>query len=200
MPTDERIEMDTIKIEDFSEYMDSVMEEKWVDVDTPYFSFKVRPIAPYADLDKTIKAIVDGCFFDETDHLMHPLAIQFGFRFGVIDLFTNIELPSDAEKVYRICFASDLFDTVCKYVDADQLSEMRASIYRMVDEVSITRRNIMNEALSGSLLSSIQNFEAKLHDIFMAASTYIEENIDIDEVVGVIQNALNTELGSKENK
>ena len=85
---------------------------------------------PFAAASKLIQDVADACFTDDGDYM--PEVMNFALRAGVIGLYTNIELPTDADAMNRLLFGTDLWDRVTLVIDEAQLGMIEQSINRRI--------------------------------------------------------------------
>ena len=100
--------MDKVKVENYTEFMKGAMEDDWVQIDTPYFSFNVRSFIPLIEMMYLCDEVVDNCFADEAEKWFHPEVEEFEFRRAVIGAYTNIELPNDLPEGNKCDLDNDL--------------------------------------------------------------------------------------------
>lgn len=82
----------------------------------------------YIDL---FHAIIDGCTSPSGECVI--AIVDFSIRVNVISAYSNVELPSDSEKLFDAVYSTDLYDIVCKNANTRQIESIVSSIYRMID-------------------------------------------------------------------
>jgi len=187
--------MDKIKVENYTEFMKGAMEDDWVQIDTPYFSFNVRSFIPLIEMMYLCDEVVDNCFADEAEKWFHPEVEEFEFRRAVIGAYTNIELPNDLPEAYAICMNTELFSIISEHINKLQLHAMTKNIHNMIMERAVRRRNEFGEAVASKVLSWIGSADAVIHDTMLRVSKEMEDKgIDVnavfEELKGYLEDAI----------
>ena len=61
---------------------------------------------------------IAGLCFDNGDY--RPERVQYAIRSFIVQLYTNLNMPSNANKHYAILFDTDLYDTIIEHINYDQ--------------------------------------------------------------------------------
>ena len=85
----------------------------------------VRPVLPLDDVFAFTAHVAELC---TDDGQILPELCEMAFRQAVIEMYAAVDLPDSVEERYYYMFASDLYDTVVKYVNAAQLQSLRTVI------------------------------------------------------------------------
>ena len=93
------------------------------------FSFTVRKYITAYEVESTIDHILNMC---NTENGFMPHLLDFAYRIGVIVTFSCVELPVDYEERHFVLYNTDLFDTICKHINADQLNEIKYGVERCI--------------------------------------------------------------------
>ena len=57
-----------------------------------------------------------------------PELVDFAFRVNVVSAYAAVELPEDGMMLYYIMYASDLYDTVCRYANKAQIDAAKEAV------------------------------------------------------------------------
>lgn len=71
---------------------------------------------------------VCGACVREEDGSVNAEMTDFALRVYALDYYAGIELPRNAEKQYEIVYGSDLYETVAKHINNEQLSSIRDAV------------------------------------------------------------------------
>lgn len=63
---------------------------------------------------------------------IHQEYIDLEFRHAVISYYSNISLPTNSEDICSIVYGTDLYSTICKYINTDQVSAIECALKRHV--------------------------------------------------------------------
>lgn len=135
-------------------------------IDWHSIEIEVTGCIPFAAASKLIQDVADACFTDGGDYM--PEVMSFALRAGVIGLYTNIEMPTDADAMNRLLFGTDLWDRVTLVIDEDQLGMIEQSINRRIkarlDTNKASFERGVNEVLAG-LQQLGEQFNAVMADV-----------------------------------
>lgn len=95
----------------------------------------VRTCLSAEEYENTVRGIVDYCRTEDGGIAVEM--IDFAERANLIASYALLEMPQDFEKLYRLVYASDLYDTVCAAVSAAQLDAIKRSVRMICGEVLI---------------------------------------------------------------
>lgn len=86
--------------------------------------FHVWPLIERAMVSDTISEIISLCYNDR-DGVMIPENADYAYRCCMINNYTDLTLPSDDDELYRLIYATDIYDTVMKHVNRAQADIIR---------------------------------------------------------------------------
>lgn len=66
------------------------------------------------------------------DGVIAPELVDFAFRVNVVSAYAAVELPEDGMTLYYIMYASDLYDTVCRYANKAQIDAVKEAVMMYV--------------------------------------------------------------------
>lgn len=66
----------------------------------------------------------DGEFYN-------TVLVDFYFRAAVAAFYSNLEIPQDGETAWALLYGTDLYDTILKYVNVQQINMLRDSVKTM---------------------------------------------------------------------
>ena len=92
--------------------------------------------------------------YDEVDGSYTPELKDFAIRKAIVEMYTDIELPSDVAECYRILYGTDLVSAVSQSVNYGQINMLVASAdekIKYLAESNITSVNRQIEALMNAI-------------------------------------------------
>ena len=128
---------------------------------------------------------VDGVVsivYDSETGSYTPELKDLGIRKSVIDLYTNVELPTDIEECHEVLYETNLFESVLNLINGRQFNMLVASIEEKLSYITQTNIDIINRKVN-ELTSVFESFMKNF------------DGVDIKQ----LQNALDSlqELGNK---
>lgn len=81
----------------------------------------------YKDL---IDSIIQACTADDGERIYE--LVDFATRVNIIAAYALIELPEEIDELYYTVYESDLFQTVCKNVNHDQIDAIITCINSII--------------------------------------------------------------------
>ena len=89
----------------------------------------VKPLLTFDEFSDAVYHTIQYCFDDEGRYI--PELFDFALRVNILSTYALVELPKDFNRLYHVVYGSDLYDVVCKNVNAAQMSALRdASVAR----------------------------------------------------------------------
>lgn len=87
----------------------------------------VKEMLALDEVSDFVNAVTTACF-DVDNYTFHPEWRDFVIRVAVVDLYTNLTMPRNPQKVYDILYRTQLFDAIVENVNRDQFDDiMRAT-------------------------------------------------------------------------
>lgn len=86
----------------------------------------VRTFLPYSEYQQLISNIVNGCITKSGDIVFD--AVDFSIRLNIVMSYALVDLPEDIEELYYIVYESDLYDTVCSFINKGQIESVRMAV------------------------------------------------------------------------
>lgn len=109
----------------------------------------VKGVAGLADVIQIASEVASGCFLDDGRYV--PEVKEFLFRKAVIEHYTNVRLPQDAEKQYDLLIGTDLIMNVMGAISEEQINDLRDAIDDKIgylcDENISTERSRLNRLI-----------------------------------------------------
>ena len=93
-----------------------------------------------------VESVTNACF--GSDAKFTPEVKDFVFRSIVVQLYTNLTLPSDLSKSYDILFQTDLFITLLDTIDYDQFDSMIRAIEVKTAYLCNSNINLVNKQMA----------------------------------------------------
>lgn len=87
----------------------------------------VRTMLSFRETIEACESIVAACRSD-IDGSVHPECMEAALRSEVVRRYAAIETPEDVEEEYRLLFGTNLYQTVCAAINADQLDAIKAAV------------------------------------------------------------------------
>lgn len=120
----------------------------------------VNDMISLEDMSDFVNSVTASCFRTE-DFSFIPEWKDFTTRVAVIDLYTNITLPRNPQKIYDILYNTQLFDAVVENINQGQFEDILRAIN---EKIRFHERNLT--AIAGmqmvSLADSVQKLQSTL--------------------------------------
>lgn len=100
---------------------------------------------------KFVNNVIDNCLIN--GEIITAL-IEFFKRVAVLDFFTNISVPEDADEANKLVFVSDLYDVICDHIDLNLLICLENSINKEIDRLYNHKESVYD--LISGFLNNIQ--------------------------------------------
>ena len=126
-----------------------------------------------------VNSVVDACVSDGEIH--YELA-EFAFAAIAIELYTNIDTPSDISEKYDLIYKSKIMDLITHNIDMDQYANIHASVYSKLNYIRDVNMSVINKQIS-ELYGMIENIESQMASIFSGVNSD-----DIKNVIGALSN------------
>jgi hypothetical protein len=82
----------------------------------------VKTFLPLDEYKNLIDSIIQACTA-ENGECIYEL-VDFATKVNIIAAYALIELPEDIDELYYIVYETDLYDTVCKNANKDQVASV----------------------------------------------------------------------------
>ena len=151
---------------------------------------KIRSTVNFKYMFMFVEYVVKSCFDSDTGEYL-PEMRDFATKSALLKYYTNIDLPNEASKQYKLLYGTDLIDCIFKsqIIDTAQFEEMTNAIKAKLKYLSDAGVNQMLVELEGAV-EGIDNIVNSFSGVF--------DGVDNDAVLK-IANAVIGE-GFDENK
>lgn len=156
---------------------DIVTDIKWNELD-----IKIKKSLSLKEVITFVKQVVNSCFISDSDGSYHPEIKDFAIKGCIVDFYTNISLPSNAEKRYNLLYQSDIITTILDNINLVQYEEICESIDRKLNALEQSKIEMMDGQLA-ELRFALKDMQDKLSDLFSEINPE-----DISKIVGAIAN------------
>jgi hypothetical protein len=102
-----------------------VKRVKWMN-----YEFSVRYSIGFSEYVKLIQKVVADCQNDNGEIAIE--LIDFSLRSNIIATYANIELPDNLDEVFRIVYASGLYELVENAVNLSQIKSIETTVKMIV--------------------------------------------------------------------
>lgn len=92
----------------------------------------IRPTISLQEMFTAADLISHACFSAEDDSYQ-PENKDFAIRNYVMELYTNVTLPTDIEKKYYLLYKTDLVNVVTEHINKQQFNAMMRAVEEKVD-------------------------------------------------------------------
>lgn len=75
----------------------------------------------------TYHNIIKNCTSKDGDCFL-PL-VDFSIRINVIAAYTNVDLPTDIDRLFDVAYLSDIYEVVCKNANKSQIEALSKSVW-----------------------------------------------------------------------
>lgn len=180
MSNSKKIERDkiTVSVADFERAVRNA-QAKNATVEWNGIKIRVRRMLNLEYMLKFVNYFVGACFDSNTNEYL-PEVKDFAFRSALIRFYTNITLPDDVGKQYRLLYGTDLIDVVSQNVDSHQRAGLLTSCYEKLEylaESNIERVVAQADKAVGDLEELVRSVTA----VFSGVS-----ESDITKIAGAI--------------
>ena len=164
------------------EKMDEIIEERF-----PGFSVVnyygqeliVKHTVPFDIFSGIVQHVIDACFGGDTGEYI-PANLDFAIRLCIMGAYTNVRMPQNIEKQYRMLYGTDLYNAVIREIDDDQWEAMFEAIHDGIDVRNDTNR-VMFERGMQAVSDQIGQIGQNLQSLFSGVSSD-----DLQKLVGAI--------------
>ena len=184
------------------EKMDEIIEERFPDfsvVDYYGQELIIRRTVPYEIFSGIVQRAVEACFNSDTGEYL-PENRDFAVRLCVIGAYTNVRMPENVEKQYRMLYGTDLYTRVIREIDDDQWDAM---IDAISDGISVRNEanRVMFERGMQTVSDQIEQIGQNLQTIFNDVSTEdLRKFVDAIGANGIDEEKLVQAVVAEQNK
>ena len=160
-------------------------------------SIQVRKYITPEEVRGMVNTAVRVCFDDDGSHT--PENLDPAIRFGVVGLYTNLTMFSDVSENYNLVYKTDIYPSICKLVDANQLEVIINAINSKIDEITKARATIVLDKVN-EIYSITENLQQQFANLFSGVdaeglsrfvSNMAGQNIDEGKLVRAIMEQKN---------
>ena len=122
----------------------------WADTETKHWNgidVEVHRTLNFTDAMKFVDMVV-SLAYDEMTGSYTPELKDLGIRKSVIDLYTNVELPTDIEECHEVLYETNLFEFVLNLINGRQLNMIVASIEDKLNYITQTNIDAINRKMN----------------------------------------------------
>lgn len=126
-------------------------------------TINVQKVLNFKQMLTFVRYVVESCFTEDAEYL--PEVKDFLTRCAIIDNYTNIALPSNAEKKYELVYNSDIIPFIIQYVDRNQFEALLDSIDRKIEyKAQSNIDGVVNKV--NEVISALEMLEKNVTNIF----------------------------------
>lgn len=133
---------------------ENIISKEWIGIDV-----KIKRVIGVSDMIRFVRRVVDTTYEDDSEFM--PEATEFAFKSCLVEFFTNLRMPSNAEKQYDIIYGTDIVDVILDVVSDSQIRDIRAAI-----KEHISHRNHVDALASAMKISELTNKVEAMVDSF----------------------------------
>lgn len=130
--------------------------------------------------------VASACF--DSTGAYSPKRKKFMIRAAVVELYTNLSLPSSVKKQYDLLYGTDLFDTIVQNIDQSQLADIVDAINEGIKLVTDTGVATVTKKMD-EIVNGFEKVGKDISDMFEGV-----DGSDINNVVrAVAENGIDEE-------
>ena len=141
--------------------------------------FQVKNQLDLTEMRVFVSSVARACF-NEANASYNPEMKDFAIRSIVIELYTNLNLPSNLDRLYNILYGSDLVFAVYEHIDRRQFDVMMHAIDERIDALVDANISTVNRQID-LLQNAMSELGAKFTDMFDGV-----EAGDIQKLLGAV--------------
>lgn len=160
-------------------YKDIVLVE-WCDID-----LEVKKSLAFDDMLQFVHDVVKTCTEQEHGGYMPELK-EFAIRMNIVEMYSNVRLPSNLNHKYHILINSGIVETILDHINTEQFNCMREAIDSKLEAVVATNVNAVQKQLSDITVAFEQmqrNMENAMSGLDMSVLERFVESASDDNVV-----------------
>lgn len=130
------------------------------------------------DMMSLVVEVADNCFMDDGRYI--PEVMQPLLDCGVVERYTNINLPSNLEARYELVMRSGIMDFILPRINSNQYNDIVVAIRDKIDYACDTKTAEFERAM-GQMVESMNNLQESTKELFGNISAD-----DIKTLVGAV--------------
>lgn len=128
---------------------------------------KVKPNLTAEEMKEFYVTVIKATFDDDGDY--NPVAKIFASRAATIALYTNVKLPQNTDRAYKLLYWTNLYDEVISMIDKNQFDHVMLAIEDEVHYLCETKiSKVVREIESAS--AAITDFTDGMGDVLSGVS------------------------------
>lgn len=157
-----------VTIKELTEKVNEVLVD---DVDRQWrgLEIHIKKRIGVADMLDFVNTVVAWCIDEDTGEY-RPEWRAFSYRLEIVEKYTNLTLPKDLDKQYRILLCNDLIDMIVNSVDISQLAGIEEAID---DKISYIRQS--SSSAIYKQMSDVVNAFSQMQDV--ANDMFTKDNV-----------------------
>ena len=166
-----------------NEFENAVNEgyEEYITAEWRGLPIVIKQTLSLSEMIAFVDGVASACFGQE-DMAYVPAAEDFAIRTAIIELYTNIRLPTNIHKKYDLLYRSDIVDFICNNVNRSQYEAIMRATHTKIDHISDSNVAAANKQFE-NLFATFENLQTQMEDMLEG----VDEE-DIKKLVGAIGN------------
>jgi len=151
----------------------------------------IKPTLSLQEMLLFVNEVADSCFIESESgtEMYMPELFDFALKCAVVEIYSNITLPSNTEKRYELLYKCKVYEDILDRVDIGQFERMVHAIHKKIDyKIKVTASGV--EARINSFINELNNIGNGINEIFSGVSK---------EDVSALMNSM-TNMGIDEDK
>lgn len=142
---------------------------------------EIKRTLSFGEMLAFVDSVTKSCFGGE-DEVYQPQMKDFAIRGALVELYTNLTLPSDLNKIYELLYSCDIISVIMPYINKSQFNTIVAAAE---DRIAHTvKANIASlEKQIDDMYGKLNNMEEQLASIFSGIGAD-----DLKNIIGAISN------------
>lgn len=136
-----------------------VSETEWNGI-----KFHIKRILSFREMMEFVQAAAQLCFESETGSFI-PEVKGFAIKAFMLEKYTDMDLPAEIDKKYKLIYSTDIVQTVQKHIDGTQLQEIMNAVDAKLDYMANAKIDAQNKQMK-VFYDSLERMEAQLADLF----------------------------------
>lgn len=113
------------------EKLTNITNTNWTAPDGTSIPVQVRNYLNADEMAALYYRVLDTVFDDAGE--WHPEFFEYAWRYGVIDAYSDIEMPQNTNDAYLLCYSS-LWDIILDITSSDQLTDIYEAITNKLED------------------------------------------------------------------
>ncbi len=124
----------------------------------------IKRILSFREMMEFVQAAAQLCFESETGSFI-PEVKGFAIKAFMLEKYTDMDLPAEIDKKYKLIYSTDIVQTVQKHIDGTQLQEIMNAVDAKLDYMANANIDAQNKQMK-VFYDSLERMEAQLADLF----------------------------------